>query len=373
MQLRKTDGVELISIHKERKKTMKRMIAIVMTLVLALSCLMVIASAEETVVTDASDITGWEGVEANTALCPGKTVLTKTYTKPLYATWGYPEGKTKDDFQQISISHVFTQPIDISSLNFLSLELYATDRAVFEHRFIVELTSSGQKDKEENSYAGPLDKYATDMGGNWYLIEIPIVDLKSVPKNDTGLNKTACNFMRFYYDDGFGTAFEVGNDGFTIGIRKLGFVDEKTTGAEDLETVNSINALYEPLSSIKKGDISAENYETVKAQLAAAKEAYKNAKESVQERVRETHNVLTIASTVEAALRAYEDSLVTKEIVTTGAPASDTKPDTNKTEQPEKAGCESSVSVTLLPVALITGIGTAMFSFKKRKDNSREN
>ena len=356
--------VEVVFWSNRKGKTMKRMLTIALSVVLLLVALMMVASAEVMIVNDVTSITGWEGVEENTELCAGKTVLSHTYTKPLYATWGYPEGKEKDDFDQIVVSHVFTEPMDISSMNYLSMEIYASNKDIFTHRFIVELTSSGQRDKEENSYAGTLDKYATDMGNNWYLLEIPIVDLKTVPKNDTGLNKTACNFMRFYYDDGFGTAFEVG-DGFTIGIRKLGFSAEKETGAEDAEAVNAINALYEPLASIKKGDINAENYETVKAQLAAAKEAYKNAKENVQEKVRETYSVLSIASTVDAALREYEDSLNTEAPVTTSAPAPESTPDSNQAGKTDKsAGCSSSVSGLLLPLILIALPG---FLFARRK------
>lgn len=203
---------------------MKRVLAITIALLLMLPCFLIPASAEFYSVNSVWSADGWFGLDANTTLCPGRTVMAKTYTKPLYATWGYPTGTGMTDYAQIAFGCVFNTAYNISTMKYVSMELYTTDRSVFNRRFILELTSSGVKDNQENYYAGALTKYVTALHDGWYLVEIPIAELKTAQGG--GLNRENCNYMRLYYDDGSGTPFAVG-DGFMFGIRDFGFSEER--------------------------------------------------------------------------------------------------------------------------------------------------
>ena len=347
---------------------MKKIFAIIITILILVPCFSIFTSAEASVdiitVSDCSSNVGWEGLDENTEIVTGETILAKTFTKPIYATWGYPDGKTKDDFQQILFNYVFPEAKDISNMTYLTFELYATDKAVFDHRFVLELTSSGEKDKEENNLGKALTEYVTDLGENWYRVEIPIADLKG--QVNGGLDNTKCNYMRLYYDDGFGTAFTY-EGSFVFGVRSVRFTKERATSLEDAAKVDAIVKLFDPIASIKAEDINAENYETIKEQIAAAKQAYQAADEFVQEGVRAKHNVISIISTIGTGIRKYEEAL---NAATTDTSSDETVPNdgtettAEDTEPTEKSGCGSTIALGVLPVVLLGVVG-----FIYRKEN----
>ncbi len=217
---------------------MKKFLAMAITLILLASCMMLptFAAEGDIVVYDYEGSSNGEwlngdkpngvALDSNTSLIPGKTVLTKTYTKPFNATWGYPAGTNKADYDQITMNYTFASAVDISEMTYLALDVYSQSPDLFGHRFIVELTSSGKHDNEENNYAGAFSTFVTPMGDNWYRVEIPIASIKTTAGG--GLDKTACDFMRFYYDDGFGTPYAYEGESFTFGVKKVYFTNTKT-------------------------------------------------------------------------------------------------------------------------------------------------
>ncbi len=208
---------------------MKKVLTIFMAILMLVPCITLAVTAQETVVNDTYVNTGWEGLNVDTDLCPGRTVLSKTYTKPFLASWG--EGYNKDTHTQITFNHVFGNPYDISEMAYLTMEVYASKSDVFANRFIIELTSSGTRDSQENNYGGSLTNYVTDIGDNWYLIELPISKMTGTAGG--GFNKESINYMRMYSDNN--TVYEVG-EGFTFAIRSLGFSAEGSKFGNYIET-----------------------------------------------------------------------------------------------------------------------------------------
>ncbi len=312
-------------------------------------------------------------LDSNTTLIPGQTVLTKTYTKPLHATWGYPADKTKADFEQISLSYAFPAAVDISTMNYFSFEAYSPDKTLFDDRWIFELTSGGKWDVNENTNNGAaINANVTDLGDGWYRVEVEmsVMDKK---QNGGGLDKTKCNFFRMYYDatETTGGGPFTFDGSYTFGIRSMFFSKYKMSEAnlpdDTPEKVAAIVALFAPIKDIKTGDVTAENYESVKAALAAAEEAYKAAEEAIQERVRAECNVIVIMAAVKQAINAYENPVDDTPADTT--PADTTPADTTpETEAPaeEKKGCGSSIGMSAVALVLVCALGVAVCTEKKR-------
>ncbi len=216
---------------------MKKVLTLFMALILLLSCFTVMASAQDYPVNDVYVLDGWSDeanngadntLELNTTLSPdGKPVVSKTYTKPFYVSWG--SNPPADGYDQIVFSYKFGKPYDISGIydtGYLSLEVYATNINVLAKRFIVELTSSGTKDTNENNNNGAaINNNITDLGGKWYRVDIPLSTFSK--EAGGGLEKTACNYFRMFYDGGNSDPYTYDGE-FTFAVRSIGF----STGAE---------------------------------------------------------------------------------------------------------------------------------------------
>ncbi len=316
-------------------------------------------------------------MDNNTTLIAGKTVPTKTYTKPLHATWGYPEGKTAADFDQISIAYSFANAVDISNMKWIAFEFYSPDKSLFDHRWRFALTSNGDwKGHSADTNGRAINGNITDLGDGWYRVEIDIDATFATASKDGGLDKTKCNYFRMYYD----ATETVGNGPFTFtgsytfGVRSIAFAKYKMSEAnlpdDTPEKVAAIVALFAPIKDIKTGDVTAENYESVKAALAAAEEAYKAADEAIQERVRAECDVIIIMGAVKQAITAYEkpasDTPTDTNPADTAAadttPASETSADTTE----ESKGCGSSIGISAVALVLVCALGVAVYTDKKR-------
>ena len=101
-------------------------------------------------------------------------------------------------------------PVDISSMKYISFDICISTRkadgayidveamkAVEE--FNLELTSSGECDKKENSIIFSLEDYVKKLVPGWNTIQIPISSLnKSSATDDGGLDKTQWNYLRLF-------------------------------------------------------------------------------------------------------------------------------------------------------------------------------
>ena len=136
----------------------------------------------------------------------------------------------------------------------------------------------------------------------------------------------------------------------------------------------AVIALYEAVADITAGKVNADNYETVKTQLAAAVDAYNAANGEVQMLVDEALNVAKIERAVGRALEQYENEK--------DAPADPTDPqqptdpsdpvdpaDPTDPEQPgdEGQGGLNPVVIIVIAVSVLAVVAVVIIVAKKKK------
>ncbi len=219
---------------------MKKVLILFLTLILLLPCFSGIATAQNVVVNDVYVDTGWDfSDDTGTATDElGENVMARKYTKPLHATWGYPENKTEADFDQISFSYTFSESYNLTNMIYLTMEIYADDiENLLNHRWILSLSSDGGSTFTKSN-GQDLEPVITDIGGGWYRVDIKFRNMIWVGYS-ANFNETACNYFRMYYDgtetqtsSGVVGPFTFEGENYTFGIRSIGFSD---TSANDVE------------------------------------------------------------------------------------------------------------------------------------------
>lgn len=266
-------------------------------------------------------LSGWfdyvnEGLNAATIRTDldesGEAAWAIEYTGTVYKNGGYgaPEGATG-----CKVAYNAAQPVDVSAMSYLVFDLYVSNAAyVSSVNFQIELNShpTHKIDMEENNLTL---SFAAACGGRvvdgWNRVEIPLSSFKQGMGTDgVPMDATRWTFLRLYTTD----VIELGEDTLTVAYKNFGFAESSSgtaVGGEDnaqlTEAAEAVIAMYEALSDVTVGKVNAKNYETVKAQLDAAIDAYNAADADVQMLVDEALNVAKIERAVGRALEQYEN------------------------------------------------------------------
>ncbi len=221
--------------------------------------------------------------------------------------WGAPEGGKGIKFQYDAASDSGNAAsFDVSGMNYLVLDLYVSNAAaVAAAGFDIELGSKNGKSLiyQTRTWADFAGKELVD---GWNHLEIPLSKIDA--KKGDPYNATAWDYLRIYNRDEFAAG-----DNFAMAIRNVGFKASSAAADAAQEAAKAaaevIIALYTPIADIRKGDITAENYEAVMAQLTAAADAFMAADIATQDVVNETLDTAAIERAVIKALEQYEKEL----------------------------------------------------------------
>ena len=388
---------------------MKKIFAWMLAAMMLISCFaigVVADEADRVIITDGSDLAGWVGESSSGIPEPvldetldDYPVVAFTYTGQIYNEGGYnhPEGTNHKPTNGVKIHYkavaTETKAHDLTGMKYMIFDLYVSDPAKVEGvNFWLELTSVGKPDTEEINWKQPLSAYVGgEVVAGWNHIELDLSTGKLGSKDD-GLNMANWNFMRIFNSQGFDAG-----EGFTLAFKNVYFSTrapkaeaaaeaEKAAAEAAKAAAEAITALYAPIADISTGDITAENYETVKAQLAAALEAFNAAESSVQLAVEEAYDVGKIERSVTRALEKYEDSLNTPaepdtptepdpvepdapvEPDTTDEPDTPDEPTTpDEPDEPANEVGLSPVVIAVIAVAVIAVIVVIVLVAKKKK------
>ena len=319
---------------------MKRLFAVGLALLMLLSvCLVgVSASPARVIITACDSLEGWSNNDKpfDTSNVPEPVlnadlddypVVSFTYVGPAFNNGG----SNRPDVTAhtgMKISYTSEQSYDLTGMNYFIFDLYVSNAAAIRNTTLyLELTSSGAPDKEETGFKMSFEQMkGSELVDGWNHIELAL----SASNSKLGeTNWSAWNFMRIYNGD----AFDAG-EGLTIAFKNIYFCEESPTVAAAKAAATTIAELFASIADVSTGDITAENYETVKAQLAAATEAFNAAEIGVQAAVEETCDVGKIERNVTRALEKYEASLNTP--AEPDVPAEPETPDTPEVpDEPE--------------------------------------
>lgn len=306
--------------HVLLEEIMKKLFAVMLAALMLLSCMIVAPAAEEgntrVIITDCSVIDGWAGepqsgvpdAEMNTEL-DEYPVVSFTYTGEIYNEGGWKnpvlgDGKTPTNGVKIHYRPAATETkeYDLTGMNYMVFDLYVSDpEPVKNVTFWLELTSSGRSDVEERCWKQTLAQYkGAPIEAGWNHIELDM----SSSRSDYDFNITKWNFLRIFNSEGFNAG-----EGFTLAIKNFYFSATSVAAEQAKAAAQAILDLYAPIADIGTGSINADNYETVKAQLAAAVEAYNAADAKTQVAVDGQLDSSKIERNVTRALEKYEDEL----------------------------------------------------------------
>ena len=292
---------------------------------------------EDGIVTAGTTIEGWSHTDApsnpfvSPAIDAKLGTVAATYTGAIRANGGWVS--KSDNGYGLKIGYKVSddtnypkKSFDISEMKYIVFDLYVSDAALIDGiEFDFEISSAGKSDNEELYWRMTLAALkGSSLTDGWNHFE---VDLSTYTKTQgaTPFDSTAWDFLRLYNRG----EFDAG-DGFTIAFKNIGFAAISEAAQAGAAAVQAIVELFTPLANINKGDVNAENYEMINAQMKAATEAYDAADMSVQALVDETEisevKVSKIKRNVTNALEAYEKSL--------NAPEEPDAPTTDTPEEP---------------------------------------
>lgn len=199
---------------------MKRIVAMMLTAMMLLSCTVFAVGAAETndkiIVTECDLGTGWSGVLLDAV--DGESCVSKVVSGDISSVGG------------LGITYKSEKSWDISSMTHLTMDLYVSDANVFNGiGFCLELTSYGTYDKQEISVTGMAASIFGLLKDGWNKVKIPLAAI-TVKNNDEGpFDPTAWNFMRIFNS----AAFSTGANDLKIAFDNLGF--EKSDASEEVE------------------------------------------------------------------------------------------------------------------------------------------
>lgn len=307
----------------------------------------------------------------------GEAAWVIEYSGTVYKNGGYgaPEGATGWKF-----GYIAPTPIDISSMKYVVFDFYVSNATyVNDLNFQIELNShpSAKIDMEENNLKTNFTAACGRLVNGWNHVELPLDSFNQGTGNDKpiAMDPTRWTFMRLYTTD----VLELGEDTLTVAYKNFGFTETSSGGpgeadTQTVEAAEAVIALYEAVADITAGKVNADNYETVKAQLAAAIDAYNAANGEVQMLVDEALNVAKIERAVGRALEQYENEK--------DAPADPTDPqqptdpsdpvdpaDPTDPEQPgdEGQGGLNPVVIIVIAIAVLAVVAVVIIVAKKKK------
>ena len=299
---------------------MKKFFALMLATLMLVSCFAIGVAAEEeqvnrVIITDGSDLAGWAGEGGSGIPEPvlnetldDYPVVSFTYAGEIFneGGWKNPNGDGAKPTNGVKIHYrvakTDVEAYDLTGMSYLIFDLYVSDPAMVEGvTFWLELTSSGTQDKEERNWRKTLTEYVGgEVVAGWNRIEL---DLSSTT-SDSGFNVANWNFMRIFNSQGFNAG-----EGFTLAFKNVYFSTTSPKAEQAKAAAVAVTELFAPIADISSGDITAENYETVKAQLAAAVEAYIAADTATQAAAEATYDIGKIERSVTRALEKYEEEL----------------------------------------------------------------
>ena len=361
---------------------MKKFLAILLAALMVLSLMataIVNAAAEglstKVVVSEGEDIAanqkdgkseGWRNSKVDAGF-PGLTV---EELDGEMAAAGTLTGSGDNYFQALRFLYYTATPIDITAMKYVEFDLYFSDASQFTNanEIMFELTSSGGQDSAEISTT-----FKTTLQDGWNHIKVEIATLKSGSSNP--FDPTAWNFFRLCING----PFNLGSDTLTVAIDNFTFwdglnedgLDEEEAKRQELlakvqPTLDAIN-LFKDIKN--KGDITAENYATVKANVEAAYALY-NALNEEEKALVTDEGGYKILKTAERMLEDYEEANPPAEEKPEDENGDETNNEgntnegENNTEEPTK-GCGGVLSVGAVATMILAGAWVTIAARKK--------
>lgn len=255
---------------------------------------------------------------------------------------------------------------DISDYDTLEFDLWVSDVEFFnlpcQSQF--ELCSGGKCDVEEwaqtlQSFAGAIEGGEPKQGWNHLTF--------SYADGCGGLNPASLNYIRFYIVQVGGT--EYAEKAYTYKLDNV-----KVTNRHEVELAAAAEVVKPVVDLIKAigldGDVTAANYEAVKAATEAARAAYKELNDVQQSAIESAdYKLLT---TAERSIKAYEKELAnptTDAPETKAADAGETSAevkDTDASGETEEGGNKWLVPVIIAAAVVIAAIVVFLLAKKKK-------
>ena len=354
---------------------MKKILSVFLCALMLLSCMSLVIAAEDApsrvVITACDSIEAWDNDDRpfeesnlpepalNTEIDPdGYGVVAFHYAGPVHSNGGWgredvtPAQGVKIAYRVAKDTANGVESYDLTDMNYMIIDIYVSNAAaVSSAEFYMELTSVGAPDREERSWRRTLSALkGEELVDGWNHFEIALDS--NTGNNQGDCNFAAWNFMRIYN----ATAFDAG-EGLTIAFKNLYFSSTSPKAAAAQAAAVAVTELFAPIADISSGDITAENYETVKAQLTAAVDAYVAADAAVQAAVEKTYDVGKIERSVTRAIEKYEEEL-NKPV----EPDEPTTPD----EPAKKGGNTLVIVIVIVAVVVIAGV-VVLVVLKKMK------
>ena len=328
---------------------MKKTLAFLLTALMLLSCMTIFASAE--------------GVELRELIiCDCDTAFGSFTLDTEEKTQGEASCSCVLDADRVNANEgIFA---DISDYDTLEFDLWVSDPAFFEltNQSQFELTSSGKCDVEE--WAILLGDFINHIEGGeakqgWNHLTFSYKD------GAAGLNTSAVNFLRFYIVGVGGT--DVASKAYTYKLDNV-----KVTNRYEMEAAAAAETVKPVIDLIKAigldGDVTAANYEAVKAATEAARAAYKDLTDIQKDVVSsDDYKLLTNA---EKAIRAYEKALENPETKATETQANETKAAGNETEpktDDEKTESSTGLIIGIVAAVVVIAAVVVFLCVKKKK------
>jgi len=358
---------------------MKKFFAILMAalMVLSLMATMVVSAAAESksttiIVSEGEDIAsnqgdgkseGWR----NSKVTEGKPALTVQELDGQKAAAGTLTGSSEQYFNTIRFLYYTATPIDITAMKYVEFDIYFSDASKFTsaNEVMFELTSSGNQDSAEISTT-----FKPELQTGWNHIKVAIADLRSGSSNP--FDATAWNFFRLCING----PYNLGSETLTVAIDNLKFwdglnedgLDEEEQKRQELlakvqPTLDAINLLKDIKN---KGDVTADNYATIKANVLAAYELYNALNEEEKSMVTDEGG-FKILKTAERIVADYEEKnppVEEKPKDDETENKDDTQGDENNTEQPS-GGCGGVLSVGAVATVILAGAWVTIAARKK--------
>jgi hypothetical protein len=355
------------------KKVCSAMLAVLLVLSLMLGGIVFVGAegkSQTIVVSEGEDVAGDQKAGnaegwRNSKVDAGKTPLSVMELDGEEGAGGTITGSAENYHATIRFLYYTNTPIDISGMKYIEFDFYYSDASKFTsaNEIMFELTSSGQQDKAEISTT-----IKPKLESGWNHIKIAIADLRS--GSPEPFEATAWNFFRLCING----PYNLGSDTLTLAIDNLKFwnglnedgLDEEETARQEMlakikPTMDAINLLKDIKDDT---DINADNYATVKANIAAAYELYHALGEEEKSMVSEEGG-FRILKTAERSMEKYEEKNAPEEEKPEEKPEDDNTNTGDNTETPTKGGCGGVLTVGAVATMLLAGAWVTMVARKK--------
>lgn len=265
---------------------------------------------------------GWR----NSKFSEGKPALTVMELDGEKGAGATITGSSEQYFNTIRFLYYTATPVDITAMKYVEFDIYFSDASKFTNanEIMFELTSSGSQDNAEISTT-----FKPELKDGWNHIKVEIAALRSGSSNP--FEATAWNFFRLCINGPYNLGSEtltvaIDNFKFWDGLNEDGLDEEEAKRQELLAKVQPTLDAINLLKEIKdKGDVTADNYATIKANVEAAYALY-NALNEEEKAMVTDEGGFKILKTAERVVEDYEEK----------NPPSAEKPEEKPEEQPNE-------------------------------------